>query len=178
MAELVTVARPYAQAVFSLAQERAQLAQWSEMLHFVADVCADGQVQLALANPSFTKNDVENLLLGICGERLDGAARNLLVLLIRNDRLAVLPHIVDLYEALREQHENVIEAKVDSAFPLSDQQLAGLVANLERRTGRKVKASVNVVTDLIGGITVQIGDDLWDGSVRGQLDGLAAAVAH
>ena len=178
MAELVTVARPYAQAVFSLAQEKGQLAQWSDMLHFIADVCADGQVQLALANPSVTKNDVERLLLGICGERLDGAARNLLILLVRNDRLAVLPNIVELYEELREQHENIVEAKVDSAFPLSDQQLNSLVATLEQRTGRKVKASVKVVSDLIGGVTVQIGDDIWDGSVRGQLEGLAAAVAH
>ena len=178
MAELVTVARPYAQAVFSLAREKGQLAQWSDTLHFIAGVCGNGQVQLALANPKFTKDDVERLLLSICGEQLEDAARNLLMILVRNDRLAVLPHIVELYEQLREQQENIVEAKVDSAFPLSDQQLSVLVASLERRTGRTVKASVKVVGELIGGITVQIGDDVWDGSVRGQLEGLSAAVTR
>jgi len=178
MAEPITVARPYAQAVFTLAKEQGRLAQWSDMLQFIAGVCGDGQVQHALATPKFTKEDVERLLLGICGERLDGAARNLLMLLVRNDRLAVLPQIVELYEQLREQQENVSEAKVDSALPLSDQQLGSLVASLERRTGRKVRASVNVVQELIGGITVRIGDDIWDGSVRGQLEGLAAAIAR
>jgi F-type H+-transporting ATPase subunit delta len=178
MAELVTIARPYAQAVFSLAKEQGQLAQWSEMLHFMSEVWGNDQVRLALANPKFTRHDVERLLLGICGERLDGAARNLLVILVRNNRLPALPHIVELYEQLREQYENIVEASVDSAFPLSDQQLASLVAKLERRTGRKVEATVAIAPELIGGITVRIGDDVWDASVRGQLDHMATALTN
>ena len=178
MAELVTIARPYAQAVFSLAKDKGQLAQWSEMLHFIAEVWSNDRVRLALANPKFTKDDVERFLLGICGERLDGVARNLLVILVRNDRLPALPHIVELYGQLREQYENIVEASVDSAFPLSDQQLASLVANLERRTGRKVQATVAVAPELIGGVTVKIGDDVWDASVRGQLDHMATALTN
>jgi len=176
MAELVTIARPYAQAVFSLAKDKGKLTQWSEMLRFTTEVWSDNQVQLALSNPNFTKDDVERFLLGICGERLDGAARNLLVVLVRNDRLPTLPYIVELYERLREEYENIVEARVDSAFPLSDQQLARLVATLERQTGRKVQATVAVVPELIGGVTVQIGDDVWDASVRGQLGNMAAAL--
>lgn len=178
MAELVTIARPYAQAVFSLAKDKGQLAQWSEMLGFMAEVWSDNRVQLALANPKFTKDDVERFLLGICGERLDGVARNLLVLLARNDRLPALPYMVELYEQLREQYENIVEASVDSAFPLSDQQVASLVANLERHTGRKVQATVVVAPELIGGVKVRIGDDVWDASVRGQLDHMATALTN
>jgi F-type H+-transporting ATPase subunit delta len=178
MAELVTIARPYAQAVFSLAKDKGQLAQWSEMLRFIAEVWSNDQAQLALANPKLTKDDVEHFLLGICGERLDGAARNLLIILVRNDRLQVLPHIVELYEQLREEQENIVEARVDSAFVLSDQQLASLVGTLERRTGHKVQATVTVVPELIGGVTVKIGDDVWDASVRGQLGNMAAALTN
>jgi len=178
MAELVTIARPYAQAVFSLAKDKGQLAQWSEMLRFMAEVWSNDRVQLALANPKFTKDDVERFLLGICGERLDGIAHNLLQILVRNDRLPALSRIVELYEQLREQYENIVEASVDSAFPLSEQQLASLVANLERRTGRKVQAAVTVAPELIGGVTVKIGDDVWDASVRGQLDNMATALTN
>lgn len=178
MAELVTIARPYAQAVFGLAKDNGQLAQWSEMLRFMAEVWSNDSVQLALANPKFTKDDVEGFLLGVCGERLDGVARNLLMILVRNDRLPALPHIVGLYEQLREQYENIVEATIDSAFPLSDRQLARLVASLERRTGRKVQATVAVAPELIGGVTVKIGDDVWDASVRGQLSNMAAALTN
>jgi F-type H+-transporting ATPase subunit delta len=178
MAELVTVARPYAQAVFDLARDNGLLAPWSEMLRFMTEVWNNDRVQAALANPKFTKDDVERFLLDICGERLDGAARNLLMILVRNDRLPALPHIVELYEQLREQYENIVEASVNSAFPLSDQQLASLVASLERHTGRKVQANVSVAPELIGGVTVKIGDDVWDASVRGQLYHMATALTN
>lgn len=178
MTELVTIARPYAQAVFGLAKDQGRLAEWSGMLRFIAEVWSNDRVQLALANPKFTKDDVERLLLDICAQRLDAAARNLLIILVRNDRLQVLPHIVELYEQLREEHENIVEARVESAFPMSDQQLTSLVATLEQRTGRKVQATVSVAPELIGGVTVKIGDDVWDASVRGQLSNMAAALTN
>jgi len=178
MAELVTIARPYAQAAFDLAKDGGRLAQWSEMLRFMTDIWRNERVQLSLANPNFTKDDIEHFLLGICGEELDGVARNLLVILVQNDRLPVLPHILELYEQLREEYENIVEVSVDSAFPLSDQQLARLVARLERRTGRKVQATVSTAPELIGGVTVKIGDDVWDASVRGQLDHMATALTN
>src|SRR5262249_32761196 len=139
MAELTTIARPYAQAVFSLAREKNQLSQWSDMLALLAGVYADAKVHEALANPKLTKVDVERLLVGICGERVDGAARNLLVLLVQNDRLPVIPFIVERYEALREEQENTLDASVESAFPLNEEQVAALVQRLEKRTGHKVK---------------------------------------
>ena len=176
MAELITIARPYAQAVFDLAKEQGQFPKWSEMLEFLAEVYANDRVQAALANPEHTKDDVERLLLGICGDRLDNSARNLLIVLVRNNRLAVLPSIATLYEQLREQYENIVEAGIQSAFPLDEAQVKALVARLEKRTGHKVKANVGVDRALIGGVRVQIGDDVWDASVRGQLDAMANAL--
>ena len=88
-----------------------------------------------------------------------------------------MPEIVTLYERLKEQHENVLEATIESAYPLEQTQLGALVTKLEKRTGRKIQPSVSVVPALIGGVKIQIGDDVWDASVRGQLDGMASALA-
>ena len=177
MAELTTIARPYAQAVFSLARETTQFAQWSDALAFIAGVYSDPQVQQALSDPKLTKEDVERLLVGICGERLDLPARNLLIILVRNDRLTALPLIAERYEQLREEQENTVEASVESAFPLSDEQLRVLLQRLEKRTNHKVKATVRLTPELIGGVRIQIGDEVWDASVRGQIDDMAGALA-
>jgi F-type H+-transporting ATPase subunit delta len=178
MAELTTIARPYAQAAFSLAKQTGELPRWSEMLAFVGEVYSHPQVQAALANPESTKTDVERLLLGICGDRLDGSARNLLILLVRNDRLEIIPDLVRRYEELREQEESILEARVESAFQLTDDQLRLLTAKLEKRTGHRIKPDVVIVPALIGGVRVQVGDDVWDGSVRGQLHELEAALTR
>ena len=177
MAELVTIARPYAKAVFDLARDTNQLAEYSEMLGFMADVYTNSEVQTALANPKFTKEDVERLLLAVYGDKLNSAARNLLTILVRNDRLAALSEIVASYERLKEQYQNVLEATIESAYPLEQTQLGALVAKLEKRTGRKIQPSVAVVPTLIGGVKIQIGDDVWDGSVRGELERMASALA-
>jgi F-type H+-transporting ATPase subunit delta len=178
MAELATIARPYAVAAFKHAKEHGQLVQWSQTLSFLAAVLADSRVQGVLRNPDLTRAGVESTLLGIAGENIDGAARNFLTLLIRNDRLDALPAIQDQFEQLKAGQENEVEARIDSAFPLSDEQLRSVVRRLEGRTQRKVKAQVSVTPELIGGVRVQIGDDVWDGSVRGQLETLAAALTR
>jgi F-type H+-transporting ATPase subunit delta len=178
MAELATIARPYAVATFNYAKQQGQLAQWSQMLSFLVAVLGDTRVQGVLQNPDLTRAGVQNTLLGIAGESIDGAGRNLLTLLIRNDRLDALPAIQEQFEQLKADQENLVEARIDSAFPLNDEQLRTVVQRLEGRTRRKVKAQVSVAPELIGGVRVQIGDDVWDGSVRGQLDTLAAALTR
>ena len=178
MAELVTIARPYAAAAFGYAAQSGQLAQWSDMLAFLVGVHEDAAMQVALANPELTKEAAESMLLGVCGEKLDGPARNLLTLLVRNGRLDALPQIRELFEELKAEAENIVEATIDSAFPLSDEQVRSLVSKLESRTGHKVKAAVNIAPELIGGVKVQIGDEVWDASVRGQLDSMAAALTR
>jgi F-type H+-transporting ATPase subunit delta len=178
MAEPVTIARPYAAAAFSYAKGKGELAQWSDMLAFLVGVYQDERMQDVLHNPELTKDELQSTLLGVCGERIDGAARNLLVLLVHNDRLEVLPAIRDLFEQFKADHENQVEAQIESAYPLSDDQVQALVRRLEARTKRKVKASVKVSPELIGGVRVQVGDELWDASVRGQLDTMAAALTR
>jgi F-type H+-transporting ATPase subunit delta len=178
MAEPVTIARPYAVAAFTFAKGKGELARWSETLAFLVGVYRDQQMQNVLRNPELTKDDVQNALLGVCGERIDGAARNLLILLVHNDRLEVLPAIRDLFEQLKADYENEVEAQIESAFPLSGDQVAALVRKLEARTRRKVRTSVKVAPELIGGVRVQVGDELWDASVRGQLDTMAVALTR
>ena len=112
MAELVTIARPYAEAVFNLARERGELGKWTEALALLAGVVQDDQMQAAIANPKLTTADIEKLMLAICGEKTDGAARNLIQVLAHNGRLAVLPEIRELYEVLKAEDEGLIEARI------------------------------------------------------------------
>ena len=178
MAELVTIARPYAAAAFSYAKAKGQLAQWSDMLALLVSVYQDAQMQEVLHNPQLTKDDIQRTLLAVSADQIDDAARNLLVLLVENNRLNVLPAIHDLFEELKANYENEVDAQIESAFPLSEDQVRVLVRRLEARTERKVRASVSVVPELIGGVRVQVGDELWDASVRGQLDTLASALSR
>jgi len=176
MAELMTVARPYASGVFGHAKESGQLAQWSETLAFLVGVWENGDMQRAMANPTLTRLDIERLFLSVCGERIDGVGRNLIGLLVRNDRLSLLPEIHELFEHLKADEESVVDARVETAFPLTEAELRSLVQKLETRVHRAVRPSVHTTPDLIGGVRVQIGDDVWDASVRGQLNTMATAL--
>jgi F-type H+-transporting ATPase subunit delta len=176
MAELVTIARPYAEAVFALAKERGELRRWSDMLGLAAGVFQDEQMQAAIANPKLTTDDIEKLMLAICGDRIDGAARNLIQVLSHNGRLAVLPEIRELFELLKSEDEGLVEARISSAYPLDSAQLDSVVSLLSRRYGKNISPSVSVDPELIGGVRVQVGDKVWDASVRGRLQGMAAAL--
>jgi F-type H+-transporting ATPase subunit delta len=178
MAELVTIARPYAAACFGHARDKGALDAWSGMLDFLVAVYRDPSVQVVLQDPNLTRAGLERTLLAIGGDKLDGPGRNLLSLLVRNDRLDALPAIRDLFEQLKAEQANQVEARIESAFPLDDAQVRAVVQRLEARTKRKVRAQVEVTPELIGGVRVQIGDDVWDGSVRGQLENLAAALTR
>jgi F-type H+-transporting ATPase subunit delta len=176
MAELVTIARPYAEAAFTLAKERGELEKWSGMLALIAGVFQDEQIQTAIANPKFTGADIERLMLAVCGERVDGAARNLIQVLCANGRLTVVPEIRELFEDLKSEDEGLIEVKIDSAYPLDSAQLEQVVSLLSRRYRKKISPSVTVDPELIGGIRMQVGDTVWDASVRGRLQSMAAAL--
>jgi F-type H+-transporting ATPase subunit delta len=176
MAEPSTVARPYAEAVFKLADEAGALARWSEMLGALALVAGDERVQAAVGDPKLSDAQVAGLFISILAGRLNGEADNLVRVLAANGRLELLPAIRDQFEALKDEREGVVEAEVYSAFDLSDAQVADLAQRLEKRTGRKVRAQVKVDKELIGGVKVVLGDKVIDGSARAQLGALESAL--
>jgi F-type H+-transporting ATPase subunit delta len=176
MAEPSTVARPYAEAAFKLADEAGALARWSEMLAGLAAVAADPRVRRAAADPRLADAQRAGLFIAILGGRLSGEAENFVRVLTQNDRLALLPEIREQFEALKNEREGMVEASVQSAFELTDAQLKDLVARLEKKTGRKVRPQVSVDRELIGGVKILLGDKVIDGSARAQLAALEAAL--
>jgi F-type H+-transporting ATPase subunit delta len=176
MAELATIARPYAEAVFRLAKQTNALPAWSDQLGLLSAVYHDPQMQAAMANPKVTAAEVERLLLAICGDRIGTDAKNLVQLLVHNRRLPVIGEIRDLFEDLRLQDEGKVDAKISSAFPMDDAQRNQLVNLLSTRFKRKINATVTVDPELIGGVKVEVGDKVWDASVRGKLQSMAATL--
>ncbi|MEQ1881998.1 MAG: F0F1 ATP synthase subunit delta [Burkholderiales bacterium] len=176
MAELATIARPYAEAVFRLARQGNALPAWSDALGLIAAVYQDPQMKSVMANPKVTPADIEKLLLNICGEHIDNVARNLIQLLVHNRRLSALPEIRAMFERLKLEDEGKLDAKISSAFPMDDAQRNQVVSLLSARFKRKINATVTVNPELIGGIKVEVGDKVWDASVRGRLQTMAATL--
>ena len=176
MAEPSTVARPYAEAAFRLADAAGTLRKWSEMLGALALVAQDERVRTAVTQPGLSDAQAAGVLIGILSGRLNAEAENFLRVLAENGRLQLLPEIRAQFEALKDEREGVLEAEVQSAFELSDAQVADLVQRLEKKTGRKVRTKVQVDKSLIAGVRVVLGDQVIDGSARAQLGALEAAL--
>lgn len=178
MAELVTIARPYAEAAFKLAREQSTLESWSEALALLETVIQEPRVHALIGDPKLSRTDIGRLILGVLGEQLPGYARNLVQVLLDNGRLELVPQVRSLYEALRREHESVLEAQIVSALPITAEQLGALVARLEATHQRRVIAKVEIDPDLIGGIKIVVGDKVIDATVRGRLEQMAAALVH
>jgi len=176
MAEPSTVARPYAEAAFRLADAAGTLAKWSEMLGALAQVAQDERVRAAVADPNLSDAKAAGLFIAILSGKLSGDAENFVRVLAENSRLGLLPEICSQFEALKNEREGVLEAEVHSALELSDAQLADLVKRLEKKTGRKVRTKVHIDKDLIAGVKIVLGDKVIDGSARAQLGALETAL--
>lgn len=176
MAEPSTVARPYAEAAFKLADAQQALPTWSQMLGDLALVAQDERVQRAVADPGRSDAQVAGLFIAILNGKLNAHAENLLRILAENGRIDLLPEVRSQFEALKNEREGVVEAEVHSAFELSDEQIADLVRRLEAKTGRKVRTRVRIDKELIGGVRVLVGDKVIDGSARAQLTALESAL--
>jgi len=173
MAEQITVARPYAEAVFALAREQNTLPEWAEMLRIASNVASDEGMRMALDNPRLSVAAKESLLLAICGDQLNAEGRSFVRVLLEADRLGLLPEIRQLFAALKDAADGFARAQILSAFPIDDAQLAGLKSALERRFGRKIEATVSIDPELIGGARVVVGDTVIDASVQGELRAMA-----
>ena len=185
MADNNTIARPYAQAAFDIANEAGELAAWSESLTIAGALLADGQVAEYLSNPSL--NDAKRLefLTGLFakagGKVLSGSEKkgtNFLKLLLEYDRIAVMPEIATHFETLKAETENSVDVTVTSATPLSQQKQDAIAKALEARLGRNVKMSTRIDETLIGGAVIKAGDVVIDGSLRARLDGLTNALVN
>jgi F-type H+-transporting ATPase subunit delta len=178
VAESITLARPYAEAAFKLAREANSLELWSQSLAVLESIIADERIASRLGDPNVAAADLENLVLGVLGEQLDGFGRNFVQVLIANDRLGLVHDIRGIFEKLKLEHEGVLEAQIESAFAIDDAQTAELVRKLESRHKRKVRAQVSVKPELIGGVRIIVGDKVFDATVRGHLDAMSTALSR
>jgi len=176
MAEPSTIARPYAEAAFRLADAQGKLADWSAALANLSAVAADARVRAAIGDPNLSAAKVAGLFIAVLAGKLGGEAENFVRVLAENGRLDVLAEIRTQYEALKNEREGTVQAEVYSAFEMDPAQVADLVSRLEKKTGRKVRARVSVDKALIGGVKIAIGDQVIDGSARAQLGALENAL--
>jgi len=183
MADNDTVARPYAQAAFEIANESGDLGRWSESLAIAAQLLEDKALVEYLGNPGFSDEQRLEFLTGLFAkakaEVLDGKhdkGTNFLKLLLQNRRLAVLPEIAAHFEALKAKVENSVDAVVTSATELNKKQVGEIAAALKERLGSDVRVATEIDENLIGGAVIRAGDVVIDGSLRARLEGLATAL--
>lgn len=173
MAELATVARPYAEAAFKIASEERALPVWGEMLKLSAAVMRDPAMQSAIDNPRLGAPEKESLFLSVVGDKLNAIGKSFIRTLVAADRITLLPQIETMFSDLRNAAEGVAQAQIVSAIALDDAQVADLKAALEKRFGKKIETTVSVDPSLIGGARIVVGDQVVDGSVSAKLAAMA-----
>jgi F-type H+-transporting ATPase subunit delta len=187
MAERITIARPYAKAVFQLARTQKQLPQWSTVLQTAASVVNDVRVAPLLGDPHVSPEQMAELIAGVVSDSSDGdakanaplltQARNFIATLAHYRRLAFLPEIAAHFEQLRADAERTIDVTVTSAVALSDAQREQFAAAMRKRLDREVHLHCELDPALLGGAVIRADDLVIDGSVRASLTQLAAVAA-
>lgn len=178
MSDFITVARPYARAAFEYAQAHNAVNAWSDSLGLLAAVVKDPAMQTLLDNPRLSRAQRAELLVKVCGDKLDQAGKNLVNLLAENGRLKALPEIAEQYEVYRAELEGTVEATLVSAQAASDEQIRKIAKALETRLGKKVNLQSEVDESLIGGAVIKAGDLVIDGSLKSRLEKLSTAILH
>ena len=176
MSELSTLARPYAEAVFRMAQGENDLAGWSSRVATLAAIVSDAQLGRLIADPAVSADRVASLIIEVAGADLGDRGGNFVKVLAENDRLSLLPEIDAQFETLKANAEGTLEATITSAQPLTQAQVDDLVAGLKAKFNRAVNVQVAVDPELIGGAVIAIGDQVMDGSVKGRLQRMAFAL--
>lgn len=179
MAELSTIARPYAEALFAAARGNegkgaGQAAQWTAAVDAIAALVADPQAAGSLANPALSDAQRFELITTLSGQSLPAPVVELLKLMIENGRLAVLPEVAAQFHALRNAAEGSADCVIESAFAISDADVTSLLAALSKKFPFKLKPEVRLNPQLIGGVRVTVGDRVLDSSVRARLDAMQA----
>ena len=169
MLENATIARPYATAVFELAQETGQVEVWSAMLGLLSLVVSDNSLRALIANPKVSRAQLQELVFVVCGEELSGAGQNFVKVLVQAERLQYASYVKDLYEQMRAAAEGKVEVEVVTAYTLDERQQAGIADTISARLGKQVTVRTSVDETLIGGAVIRAGDSIIDASLRGRL---------
>jgi F-type H+-transporting ATPase subunit delta len=174
MAELATIARPYAEALFkAAAADLNGVAVWVEALQ---EIAKNSQLQQFSEDPNVTNEQVFDVIAGVAKVALPEMAKNFLRTVIENGRLSALPEIAMQFRALKNAQGGSSDAVVYSAFAVDSAALADLTATLEKRFARKLNVTVELQPDLIGGIRVVVGDEVLDSSVKASLEQMKMAL--
>jgi F-type H+-transporting ATPase subunit delta len=174
MAEIATIARPYAEALSKAAG--AQAPALAAEVAALAAVTSEPQLRLFADNPTTTADQVQDIVLSVLGAPVSAQASNFLRAVLDNGRLSALPEIAAQFQALVDARSGISQARIESAYPIDATQLTDVVATLEQRFGRKLEASVVVRPELIGGIRVVVGDEVLDTSVKARLEQMKVAL--
>ena len=176
MAELATLARPYANAVFALARENATLDLWARRLALLASAADEERVRTLLQSPEVPAEQKAFQLADVCGDEVEERGRKFLLVLARNGRLQLLGEISRRFDELKAAEERNLDVEVLSTYPLTDAQAERLKDALQAKFGKEVRLTSEVDASLLGGAVVRAGDTVIDGSVRGRLDKLAESL--
>lgn len=176
MAELSTLARPYAKAAFQAAVEAGALEQWSEMLTFSSAVAQNEDVVSVLSNPGLTGQQQAQTVIEVCGDKLNEAGKNLISVLAENKRISLLPQILEQFETLKAEQEKSVDVEIISAFEVAENTKQKLTQALKAKLDKDVRVTTSVDESLVGGAIIRAGDLVVDGSVRGKLAKLAEAM--
>lgn len=175
MAELATIARPYAEALFRVAQS-GNLSAWSELVTEMGQVGAHPDVQALAHNPKVSADQKAEIFLSALKSPVTAEAKNFINTLADYDRLTLLPEIAFQFQSLKNAFEGAADAEVTSAFEMTAAQLSELAAVLEKKFGRKLHPTVKVDSALIGGVRIVVGDQVLDTSVRAKLQKMHIAL--
>jgi len=178
MAELSTLARPYAKAAFEYASDKGDLESWLAQLQLAAAVAAEPRVVALLNDPALTATEQSDRFLGLLGDNASAPVQNYLRVLAGNRRLPLLPQVCRQFAELKAERERVVEVQVLSAFDLPEDVRDRIAAALGKRLDREVVVSSETDPALLGGLLIRAGDTVIDGSVRGRLNKLAEALTH
>ena len=171
MAELSTLARPYAEAAFRIATEGVDINGWHALIGEMAAVAQAPEMQALILDPNVAPDRLYGVFAGVLKNALPQAGQNFLRLLIENDRISALPEIAAQFTAQKNRLEGSADAEIVSAFPLTDAQVADLVSALAGKFGGlTLKPRVVVDAGLIGGVRVTVGDEVFDSSIKAQLE--------
>ncbi len=175
MSELTTVARPYAKAAFDFAVEAKAMDSWLSQLTFAAEVAQDETIKGYISGGASVEQ-AQTIFLNVCGEQVDSQGQNLLKVMAKNERLLVLPQVLEQFVALKADFEQEVFVDVTSAVEVTAEQKTTLSAALEKRLARKVKLNCFVDVSIVSGLVIKAGDMVIDGSIKGKLNRLATTL--